>query len=63
MAEKFRFTKQMLEMVEDDDGIKTVTVLSGLPLVTAVMDAPETIVSVGEDVCGKVASLWCSIFD
>jgi hypothetical protein len=27
------------------------------------MDAPETVVSVGEDICSGISKVWGSIFD
>lgn len=60
-CKKFRATREF--MAEQDATGKTIAVMSGVPLVTAVMDAPETIVSVGEDVCDAISSAWGSIFD
>lgn len=64
MAEtkKFRHTREFLGQQDTPEG-KTLAVLSGIPLVTVAMDAPETIVSVAEDVCSGIGKVWGSIFD
>lgn len=64
MAEtrKFRHTREFLSE-QDTPEAKTLAVLSGIPLVTAVVDAPETVVSVAEDICTGIGNIWGSIFD
>ena len=65
MAEtkKFRFTRELLGKQCDGPAEKTLAVMAGIPLVTLAMDAPETVVSVAEDVCSGIGKVWGSIFD
>lgn len=61
-SKKFRMTREFMEQ-QDTPVAKSLAVLSCIPVVTAIADAPETVLSVAEDVCSGVGRLWGSIFD
>lgn len=61
-TKKFLHTREFLEQ-QDTPEAKTLAVLSGIPLVTAALYAPETVVSVAEDICAGIGKAWGSIFD
>lgn len=59
-AEKFRMTKELTENMDGPE--KALATMGGLTAVTALMDLPETTVSVVEDVAEGIGSVWGSIF-
>jgi hypothetical protein len=59
-AEKFRTTKELIQEMNGEE--KALATLAGLPVVTVLMDAPETAVSVVEDVADGLGRAWGSLF-
>lgn len=60
-CKKFRATREFWE--EQDATGKTLAVMAAVPVVTVLIDTPETLISVGEDVCEGISRAWGSIFD